>query len=230
MQTIKLGSRGGDVKTLQARLGIAADGIFGPATDVAVRTYQKANGLTPDGIVGPHTWERLGYPPNQRVVDEIIIHCSATKEGVDYSVGSINAVHKARKFSSYLDGDGNVGYIGYHYVILLDGTIIACRPENKIGCHASGRNAHSIGICYIGGLDARDTNGRMIKDTRTPQQKASLIKLIKDIKRRHKTVNRVIGHRDTSPDLNGNGIIDPYEFIKGCPCFDAEPEYKHLIS
>ena len=68
----------------------------------------------------------------------------------------------------------------------------------------------------------------MIKDTRTPQQKTSLIKLIKQLKKEYPTIKKVIGHRDTSPDLNGNGIIEPYEFIKGCPCFDAIPEYKDL--
>lgn len=68
----------------------------------------------------------------------------------------------------------------------------------------------------------------MIKDTRTPQQKASLITVIKDIKKHYGTIARVIGHRDTSPDLNGNGVIEPYEFIKGCPCFDAIPEYSKL--
>ncbi|MDE6416196.1 MAG: N-acetylmuramoyl-L-alanine amidase, partial [Duncaniella sp.] len=91
-----------------------------------------------------------------------------------------------------------------------------------------GYNARSIGICNIGGLEARDTNGTMNKDTRTREQKASLIRLIKDIKARYKTIRKVMGHRDTSPDLNGNGIIEPYEFIKGCPCFDAISEYKNI--
>ena len=228
MNTIKQGSRGDEVRTLQKKLNITADGIFGKNSEAAVKAYQKAHGLTPDGIVGPHTWESLGFPITNRFIDEIIIHCSATKEGINYSVDKIDAAHKARKFSTYTDEKGKIRYIGYHYIILLDGTIIKCRPESKIGCHASGHNTRSIGICYIGGLDARDTNGKMIKDTRTPQQKASLIKLIKDIKKRYGTIARVIGHRDTSPDLNGNGIIEPYEFIKGCPCFDAIKEYSNI--
>lgn len=228
MKTIKNGSRGDEVKTLQKKLNITADGIFGKNTEAAVKAYQKAHGLTADGIVGPHTWESLGFPITNRFIDEIIIHCSATKEGVNYSVDKIDAVHKARKFSAYSDENGKTRYIGYHYIILLDGTIVKCRPESKIGCHASGHNTRSIGVCYIGGLDARDTDGKMIKDTRTPQQKASFIKVIKDIKKRYGTITRVIGHRDTSPDLNGNGIIEPYEFIKGCPCFDAEKEYKNI--
>ena len=228
MKTLKIGSRGEDVKTLQRKLGLPADGIFGKNTDAAVRYYQRTHGLTSDGIVGNHTWEYLGFPTSSRYIDEIIIHCTATKEGRDYSSDSINLAHKVRKFSSYVDKKGRIRYIGYHYIIHPDGTIEECRSESKIGCHASGHNTRSIGISYVGGLDARDTNGTMCKDTRTPQQKASLIKLIKQLKAEYPTIKRVIGHRDTSPDLNGNGIIDPYEFIKGCPCFDAIPEYKNL--
>lgn len=230
MKTIKIGARGEDVITLQRKLGLTEDGVFGKDTDAAVRDWQNNHGLTVDGIVGNHTWESLGVASSSRMINEIILHCSATKEGVNVSSDSIDRSHKARKFSSYLDSAGRVRYIGYHFIIHLDGTIEECRPINKIGCHASGHNSHSIGICYIGGLDARDTNGNMIKDTRTPQQKESLIKLIKKLKNQYPSIERVIGHRDTSPDINGNGVIDPYEYIKGCPCFDAIPEYKHLCS
>lgn len=224
MKTIKKGSRGSYVKVLQKKLGIAVDGFFGSDTENAVIKYQKSHGLTPDGIVGQRTWESLGYRATSRDIDEIIIHCSATKEGVPFSIDQIDASHKARKFTSYIDINGKTRYIGYHFVIMLDGTVQICRPIDKIGCHASGHNARSIGICYIGGLDSKGK----VKDTRTPAQKASLISLIKDLKNRYPTIEKVIGHRDTSPDLNGNGIIEPNEYIKGCPCFDAIPEYKDL--
>ena len=224
MKTIKKGSRGSYVKVLQKKLGIAVDGFFGTETENAVIKYQKSHGLTPDGIVGQRTWESLGYRATSRDIDEIIIHCSATKEGVPFSIDQIDASHKARKFTSYIDINGKTRYIGYHFVIMLDGTVQICRPIDKIGCHASGHNARSIGICYIGGLDSKGK----VKDTRTPAQKASLISLIKDLKKRYPTIDKVIGHRDTSPDLNGNGIIEPNEYIKGCPCFDAIPEYKDL--
>lgn len=228
MKTVKLGSRGSEVKTLQSKLGIAADGIFGKNTDTAVRSWQKAHGLTSEGIVGDHTWESLGFPPDSRLIDEIIIHCTATKEGAKCTADQVNAAHKARKFSSYVDPRGRTRYIGYHFLILPDGTIEICRPISRIGCHTSGHNTRSIGISYVGGLDAADTNGKMIKDTRTPQQKAALISLIRQLKADIPTIKRVIGHRDTSPDLNGNGVIDPYEYIKGCPCFNAIPEYQNL--
>lgn len=228
MQTLRIGSKGSDVILLQQKLVIKADGIFGPNTEAAVKKYQSEHGCTPDGIVGPHTWDALGVQSGVgRVIDEIIIHCSATKEGLEVSSDSIDRSHKARKFSSYVSG-GKTRYIGYHFLIHLDGTIEECRPIAKMGCHASGHNARSIGICYIGGLDARDTNGKMIKDTRIPEQKAALIKLIKDLRKKYPTIKRIIGHRDTSPDKNGNGIIEPFEFIKGCPCFDAIKEYKYI--
>ncbi|MBD5205006.1 MAG: N-acetylmuramoyl-L-alanine amidase [Bacteroidales bacterium] len=156
-------------------------------------------------------------------MDEIIVHCSASKEGKEVSSDSIDQLHKARKFSSYVSG-GKTHYIGYHFLIHLDGTIEECRPIAKMGCHASGHNARSIGICYIGGLDSKEA----IKDTRTSEQKEALVKLIKELKNRRPTIKRVMGHRDTSPDLNGNGVIEPFEWIKGCPCFDAIKEYKDI--
>ena len=57
---LKIGSKGEDGKKLQAKLGLAADGDFGPGTDKAVKAWQTANGLTADGIVGPATWAKMG--------------------------------------------------------------------------------------------------------------------------------------------------------------------------
>lgn len=240
MTTIKKGSKGADVKTLQQALnkacqyGLNEDGVFGSKTETTLKEYQRKYGLTPDGIAGPKTWSKLGYStsevPASRRIDEIILHCSATKEGVNFTSDSINAAHKARKFSTYVDAKtGEVRYIGYHFYIRLDGTIEECRPVNVRGCHAVNHNAHSIGICYAGGLDKTDTNGTKIKDTRTPAQKAAILTLCQRLIAEYPTIKRIIGHRDTSPDLNGNGVIEPFEFIKGCPCFDAIPEYKHLF-
>ena len=100
MKTIKLGSQGHEVAALQSRLGITPDGIFGQVTLSAVRAWQKEHGLTVDGIVGPHTWDTLGFASAPRIINEIIIHCSATKEGTNVSSASIDKSHKARKFSS----------------------------------------------------------------------------------------------------------------------------------
>ena len=216
MTTIKKGSRGADVKTLQTQLGITADGIFGSATETAVKAFQTAHGLVADGIVGAKTWAALGVKQTAggRKITEIIVHCEATPEGEDFTPEQVNICHKQRRFSPYVR-DGKTWYIGYHYVIQLDGRIIACRPESVKGCHCSGHNANSIGISYVGGCPPRTDPKWMnkAKDTRTPAQKASLIKLLKELKSRYPNA-KIYGHRDFAP--------------KGCPSFDARNEYKNL--
>ena len=59
LPTLRLGSRGEDVRAMQAALGITADGVFGPGTERAVRDWQAAHGLTPDGIAGPVTLSQM---------------------------------------------------------------------------------------------------------------------------------------------------------------------------
>lgn len=200
MTVIKKGSRGEDVKTLQKKLNLIADGIFGPLTDEAVREFQKANGLVVDGIVGPKTWEKLGVSSNKRNITEIIVHCSATPEGIDYTVDNIRAWHKAQGWSD----------VGYHYIIYRDGTIKKGRDESVVGAHCTGHNSKSIGICYIGGMDRDNKNP---KDTRTEAQKEALVRLLKELKARYsKAVIR--GHRDFAS--------------KSCPSFDATKEYKNV--
>jgi putative chitinase len=56
---LKNGSNGEDVKKLQAKLGLAADGIFGPGTEVKVKEWQAANNLVADGIVGDGSWGKM---------------------------------------------------------------------------------------------------------------------------------------------------------------------------
>ena len=100
--------------------------------------------------------------------------------------------------------------------IRKNGDIKSLRPVKTPGAHAKGYNAHSIGICYEGGLD---TNGRA-SDTRTDFQQHSLRVLVMLLLKDYPG-SRVVGHRDLSPDLNHNGEIEPEEWIKECPCFHA---------
>ena len=86
-----------------------------------------------------------------------------------------------------------------------------------------GFNRFSLGICYEGGLDA----GGWPKDTRTKEQKESIRVLLLLLLVRHPGC-RICGHRDLSPDRNGDGKITPDEWLKECPCFDAEEEYGRL--
>ena len=189
MQTIRKGSRGGDVATLQHALNLIADGIFGPITDEAVRDFQRTHNLGVDGIVGPKTWAALGIgsSPNPRRIDKIILHCSATPEGEDYSVDQIRQMHLARGFTD----------IGYHWYITRDGKIHKGRDEAKIGAHTTGQNSHSIGVCYCGGCPPRSVKNwaNQGKDTRTPEQRAAIIRLCKELKSRYPSAT-LHGHNE----------------------------------
>lgn len=212
------GSKGNKVKELQRLLHLQVDGIFGLLTEEAVKEFQKANGLIVDGIVGDKTWAKLQSQSttlklSKRSINEIIVHCTATKEGINFTVADIRKMHLARGFSD----------IGYHYLIYIDGSVHNGRDVNISGAHCLNHNSHSIGVCYVGGLDF---SGRA-KDTRTKEQKEALTNLIKSLKLLYPKA-KVLGHRDTSPDLNGDGLVEPSEWIKACPCFDVTKEYIHI--
>lgn len=158
------------------------------------------------------------------IPDTIIIHCSATKETSSYPVEQLDTEHKTRGFRRPVQNE-LLKHIGYQYYIRRDGTVIKGRHEDETGAHCLGWNSRSIGVCYEGGLDLAGN----AKDTRTPVQKEVLNSLIGEICQRW-CITRIIGHRDTSPDLNKNGIVDPFERIKECPCYDVIPEYEHFLS
>lgn len=156
-----------------------------------------------------------------KTIDAIVIHCSATRAGQDVRASDIDKWHRERGFAM----------IGYNYVIDLDGTVEKGRPLTMDGAHCntaglSGKvyNKHSIGICYVGGLDK---HGRPA-DTRTPAQKMALVKLVNELMAKYPIVE-VIGHRDASPDENGDGKITQNEWVKTCPCFDVKAEFPIAI-
>lgn len=200
---LKKGDRGNDVKTLQHYLHLHEDGIFGPITEEAVKTFQQQKGLKVDGIVGMATWTALVpfiIKKSKRKITEIIVHCSATPEGKHFTVDDIRKWHKAQGWSD----------IGYHYLIYLDGSIHNGRDVDIVGAHCSNHNSNSIGVCYIGGVEK---DGKTPKDTRTPEQKDSLLYLLKEMKRLYPNA-WIYGHRDFA--------------AKACPSFDAFNEYLKL--
>ena len=104
-----------------------------------------------------------------RKIDLIIIHCSATAEGKDFRAADIDRWHRQQGFKS----------IGYHFVVRLNGEVERGRPIAEVGAHCKGHNATSIGVCYIGGLDA---DGNKPKDTRTVEQRKAMRNLVKTLK------------------------------------------------
>lgn len=224
MELYKIGSRGEMVKQIQKALHLVQDGIYGPITEEAVKAFQKQKGLKVNGIVCPATLALLipsRFRKSKRTINEIIIHCTATPEGQDVTVEQIRADHiKNRGFAD----------IGYHYVVYRNGHVIEGRDVDKIGAHCTNHNAHSIGIAYVGGVENKPGiaySKQKAKDTRTLAQKAGLLSLLVDLRKLYPDA-KIIGHRDTSPDLNGNGTVEPSEFIKACPCFDAKIEYRKI--
>lgn len=132
----------------------------------------------------------------------LIVHCSATPEGRSLDFESCREDHiRHRGFRD----------IGYHFYITRDGCIHRGRPLEQIGAHCKGHNRHSVGICYEGGLDARGQPA----DTRTLEQRASLLALLRELKRVFPRA-LVVGHRDLNPQ-------------KACPCFEVVREYKELF-
>lgn len=136
----------------------------------------------------------------------MVVHCSATRADRDFTENDLEVCHRHRGFNG----------AGYHFYIRKNGDIKNTRPLEKPGAHALGYNAHSIGICYEGGLDVRYRPA----DTRTEWQKHSLRVLIRTLLMDYPGC-RVCGHRDLSPDRNGDGRISPEEWVKECPCFEV---------
>ena len=203
MTLYKKGSRGSVVILIQQALHLLPDGIFGNQTEDAVKEFQKEKGLKPDGIVGPSTMSKLVpliTKRSKRVIKEIIVHCSATAEGRDFTVEDIRRWHKQQGWSD----------IGYHYVIGRHGEKWTGRDVDVSGAHCEGHNRNSIGVCYIGGLDE---TGKKAKDTRTLQQKAVMLSLLTELKRLYPQA-KIYGHRDFAR--------------KDCPSFDAKNEYKSI--
>jgi len=137
----------------------------------------------------------------------IVVHCSASPPTSDLSASAIRAIHvNERKFSD----------IGYHYVIRRNGDLEAGRPENQVGAHVQGFNNVSIGICLVGGINARGA----AENNFTEEQFFSLHVLLEKLQERYPQAS-IVGHRDLSPDKDGDGVVEKHEWLKSCPCFDV---------
>lgn len=146
-----------------------------------------------------------------RTIRFIVIHCTATKPSV--------------KHQTILNGWRAKGWDknGYHWLVDQSGLAARLQDDSIVSNGVFGYNNHTINICYIGGIGA---NGKP-QDTRTPEQKGMLETLLMDYRKKYPTAI-IQGHRDFSPDKNKNGVIESFEWIKVCPCFDAKTEYANL--
>lgn len=142
-----------------------------------------------------------------RKIERIFIHCTGTPQA--WTIEQLNNVFKSKGWK----------YPGYHVVIMPDGEVKRLLPDKQISNGVKGYNSTAINIAYMGGIDENEKG----IDNRTPEQKNALKRLILAYKEKYPTAE-VLGHRDISPDTNGNGIIDCWERIKECPCYNVKDE------
>ena len=138
-----------------------------------------------------------------RIITLLVVHCSAVRPDQTSSAAQIDTWH--RRDRHYKFG------IGYHYVVRRDGQIEPGRPEWMVGARCKNHNAHSIGICYEGGLDIRGQPA----DTRTLAQKLAMLQLLEVLHRKYPKA-LIVGHHDLNPH-------------KDCPCIEnVAREYADL--
>jgi len=142
-----------------------------------------------------------------RKINKIVIHCTATSPSATAQ--------------SILDGWRKKGWTsnGYHWLIDRFGFTTRLQDDELVGNGVKGHNSKSIHISYIGGI----AKGKPT-DTRTTEQKETLNFLVEDYRKKYPN-SEVLGHRDLSPDLDKDGIVEPQEWVKSCPCYDVKKEY-----
>lgn len=142
-----------------------------------------------------------------RIIKYIAVHCTAGSQKT--TVNDLLAEFKKKGWKAP----------GYHYVVTANGKIHKLLDTDKVSNGVKGFNSVTVNIAYTGGMDGIDN--------RTDEQKKSLVTLLKLLRKRYPDAV-IQGHRDFSPDLNGNGKIEKNEYIKMCPSFDAKTEYKDI--
>lgn len=168
-----------------------------------------------------------------RTITDIVIHCAATPNGKSFSREQIDAMHRQRGFQRQPAAISRyqpelkhaLPSIGYHWVLELDGQAKPGRHPEEVGAHVQGSNAKSLGICLIG------------TDSFSPAQWSTLRLLVSTLRQTYPAA-RIRGHRDFSPDLDGDGVIERHEWLKTCPGFDVQtwldggmkPAAGHLLS
>lgn len=148
--------------------------------------------------------------PRRTRTDLIVFHCSATRATQNIGATEIDRMHRDRGFDR----------IGYHFVIKRDGSLEQGRELDEVGAHVQGHNSNSVGVCMVGGLDEKGNGIRNDVAHYTPAQISTARVVVAFLRKLYPSA-RVTGHRDLSPDTDRSGTIEPREWLKTCPGFDA---------
>lgn len=145
----------------------------------------------------------------------ITVHCSATSPEVDFTYEDLRRLHV---------GINGWSDVGYHVYIRRSGERIMCRPLSRMGAGVRGHNTNNIHICLEGGINKHGES----EDNYTQAQKDELRLAIIELISQYGITEEPCGHRDWSPDLDGDGTIEANEFIKDCPCFDVRGWWREV--
>lgn len=149
----------------------------------------------------------------RRQTNYIVVHCSATGPNADIGADEIDQMHKNRGWNG----------IGYHAVIRRSGVVEFGRPFDDTGAHVKGHNFQSVGVCLVGGVDITGP----VKNFTIPQMD-SLRALVTTLVYAYPGAI-VLGHRDLSPDADGDGVVERHEWLKDCPCFDVRDWWAEIL-
>ncbi len=150
---------------------------------------------------------------DMRKITRIFVHCTASWQG-STTEGSLKAEFKAKGWKNP----------GYHWVIFPSGRLLKMLDEERVANGVKGYNENSVHVAWVGGIDKEHPKG---VDNRTEEQKLALFDLLTKLKLKYRNAI-IMGHWDISPDLTHNGVVDQWERVKQCPCFDAMVEYTDI--
>lgn len=155
----------------------------------------------------------------------IVFHTSATPPDWDIGAKEIKYLHTAPKTEQIAWGSYDIkgkGWsdIGYHFVITRKGTIELGRDIDAVGAHVKGYNRISVGVCMVGGVseDGKAEDNYTDEQWRAADTLSNLLQL-------KNPEAELVGHRDLSPDLDGDGVIKKHEWTKQCPCFSVRKRW-----
>lgn len=142
----------------------------------------------------------------------ITVHSSATQPLMKYDRDWLYRVHVIE--NGWSD-------IGYHEIIRPDGSFFTGRPFNRMGSHVKGHNRDNFGIMLIGGVDK---DGQTCNNYTTAQMDTLRDRLSFHMAMWRIPEKNVKGHRDWYGDTNKDGVINRYDWLKECPCFDVQQQ------
>jgi len=168
--------------------------------------------------------------PNIRnQTDLIVLHCSASPPSMDIGLKEIRALHVGAKADVFSWGAYDIhgktfSDVGYHIIIRRDGRIEFGRQMGVVGAHVRGFNKISVAICMVGGVN----EAGKADNNFTQAQWKSVDHAVHFCHYAYPDA-KILGHRDLSPDLDGDGVIEQHEWTKDCPCFDAKGRWQHTF-